>query len=127
MITPQEQYLLRQVQTASPGELTLMLYNGCIRFMKQAETAIKAKNAPVKHEYIIKAQNIIDELQVTLNSKYEISSNLDNLYSFMKSQLVRANISMDTAVLQNCIELMTELRDTWAEAIKQLKNGQVSS
>ncbi|WP_027092636.1 flagellar export chaperone FliS [Cohnella thermotolerans] len=127
MITPQDQYLMMQVQTASPGELTLMLYNGCIRFLKLALAGIEAKDAANKHLNIIKAQNILEELQSTLNMNYEISANLFSLYDFIRSQLIHANLHMDAESIRTCIGLMTELRDTWAQAVKQVKSGQATS
>lgn len=116
-----------QVQTASPGELTLMLYNGCIRALKQALAGIEAKDVASKHQHIIKAQNILEELQSTLNMDYEISSNLYSLYDFMQNQLIQANLHMDVEAVRTCIGLMNELRDAWAEAVKQVKSGQATS
>ncbi|CAM3692624.1 flagellar export chaperone FliS [Cohnella lubricantis] len=114
----QQAYLQMQVKTASPGELTLMLYNGCIRFMKQAQHCIETRDYAGKNQYIQKAQNIIEELLITLDPQYEISANLADLYRFMQSQLVEANIRLQVDSLQSCINLMTELKDTWAEAVK---------
>lgn len=119
----QQTYLQMQVNTASPGELTLMLYNGCIRFMKQALNCMESKDYAGKNEFILRAENIIDELLITLDPQYEISANLSELYRFMKSQLVEANMRLRAESLETCIRLMTELKDTWAEAVKIVKSG----
>lgn len=117
------QYLVTQVQTASPGELTLMLYNGCLRFLKQALVAIEQRNIADKHNNLIKSMNIIDELLLTLNMEYELSTNLSQLYHYMNSRLSFANIHNDTAAIQECINLMTDFRNTWSEALTQLRIG----
>ncbi|XOK61318.1 flagellar export chaperone FliS [Paenibacillus elgii] len=118
----QQLYLRTQVSTAAPGELTLLLYNGCIKFMKQAQEALVTKNYSEKNINIKKAQDIIDELMITLNMDYEISKNLKMLYVFIKEQLFEANFKLNMESLETSISLVTELRDTWVEALKSLKN-----
>lgn len=119
----QNLYLKTQVNTASPGELTLMLYNGCLKFMKLAGEGIEKKNYELKNVYILKSQRILDELLITLDMKYEISHNLSDLYIFIKDKLVQANMKLDMESLQVSIELITELRDTWIEALKLVKSN----
>jgi flagellar protein FliS len=124
----QQNYLNTQVLTASPGELTFLLYNGCLKFMKQAQSAIESCDTTGKHQSLIKAQNIVDELQATLNMSYEMSTNLYQLYDYIKLKLTEANVKMSKGAITECINLMTELRDTWAEALKIIKSpAQVSS
>jgi flagellar protein FliS len=115
-------YLKMQVNTASPGDLTLMLYNGCIKFMKQGLEAIKRRDFEAKNESIKRAQDIIDELVITLNMKYDIAKQLSSLYEFINWQLVEANIKLHEQSLEVAIEMITELRDTWAEANKIAKS-----
>ncbi len=98
-----------------------MLYNGCIRFLKQAQISIANKDYKSKNLNITKAINIIDELQVTLDMKYDISQNLASLYEFFKQRLVFASMRLDQDVLQEVIDMVTDLRDTWHEAIKMVK------
>lgn len=117
----QQVYLRTQATTASPGDLTLMLYNGCIKFMKQALEAIEENNYEAKNTNIKKAQDIIDELLITLNHGYPISQNLASLYTYMKEQLQQANLKLDVNALAIALELITELRDTWVEALKIVK------
>ncbi|WP_260612350.1 flagellar export chaperone FliS [Paenibacillus popilliae] len=114
-------YYQTQIMTATPEELTLMLYNGCIRFLKQTEASMNNKNFSEKSTFISKALDILDELQVTLDMKYEISSQLSSLYEYFKERLTYASIHMNTDVLREVITMMEELRDTWQEAIKLVK------
>ena len=92
-VNPYQQYQEQSVMTASPGELTLMLYNGCIKFINQAKLFIEQKNIEKANNAIIRAQDIIQELMVTLNMDYEISKNLAALYDYMNRRLIDANIS----------------------------------
>jgi flagellar protein FliS len=115
-------YLKMQVNTASPGDLILMLYNGCIKFMKQGLEAIKRRDFEAKHENIKKAQDIIDELVIALNMKYDIAKQLASLYDFINRQLVEANVKLNEQSLEVAIDMITELRDTWAEANKMVKS-----
>jgi flagellar protein FliS len=117
------QYAQTQVNTVIPGELTLMLYNGCIKFMKQALVDLNNKKYEMKNINIKKSQDILDELLITLNHKYEISKNLTSLYIFIKEKLFEASIKLDVECLNVSIDLVTELRDTWAEALKMTKTS----
>lgn len=120
----QNMYMNTQINTAHPGELTLMLYNGCLKFMKKAMENIESKNIEARHNNIQRTLDIIDELQITLNLNYEISHNLFSLYTFIKEKLAEANMSMNKESLEVCIDLVVQLRDTWAQALKQVKAGQ---
>jgi flagellar protein FliS len=115
------QYIQTQVNTAIPGELTLMLYNGCLRFMKQALLDLENNDYEKKNVNINKSQDILDELLITLNYNYEISTNLSALYVFIKEKLFEASIKLNIESLQVSIDLVTDLRDTWAEALKLTK------
>lgn len=114
-------YMQNQVNTVNKSELTLMLYNGCIKFIKQASMDIVNKDYEAKNENLKKAQNIIDELIITLDMQYELSHNLKALYEFIKEQLIRANFWLDQNSLEVSLSMVTELRDTWVEAIKLTK------
>ncbi|WP_307436553.1 flagellar export chaperone FliS [Paenibacillus sp. V4I3] len=123
----QNLYINTQVNTAQPGELTLMLYNGCLKFMKQALEGLNKKDYEAKNINLKKAQDIINELIITLDMKYEISNQLFALYNFIRDRLFYANIELDIASLQMCIDFIRELRDTWSEALKVVKsNNKVS-
>ncbi|WP_313804910.1 flagellar export chaperone FliS [Cytobacillus sp.] len=112
-----EAYQQNSVLTASPGELTLMLYNGCLKFLNQAKKAVQEKNIEAKHTNLSKAQNIISELMVTLNFDYDISNDMRRLYDYMNRRLIEANIKNDTEIISEVEELVTEFRDTWKEAL----------
>lgn len=120
-MNPYQQYKQQNIMTASQPELLLMLYNGCIRFIKQGREAMQNADVPKTHENLVKAQNIILEFISTLNLDYEISKNLLMLYDYIYFRLVKANIERDIAALEEALKMVTELRDTWAEAAQQLK------
>lgn len=124
MLHAQKNYMNTQIQTSSPGELTLMLYNGCIRFIKLALNCMERHDYEGKHNNFIKAQNVIDELQSTLNMDYELSHQLNSLYLFMREKLLEANVKQNRTAAEDCLRLLTELRDTWEEALKSLKRGE---
>lgn len=117
----QENYLRTQINTASPSELTLMLFNGCVKFLKQAQIYLQNRNYEQKNLYIHKARDIIDELNLTLDMRYDLSSQLRALYHFINEQLAKANMKNDPEALQVSLDLVSELRDTWAEAMKKAK------
>lgn len=116
-------YKEQSVNTATPEELTLMLYNGCIKFINLAEVFIDDKNIEKSNINIIKAQDIIRELNLTLNMDYEISTNLRQLYTFVNERLLDANISKDKKALAEAKQIVTELRDTWKEAMALSRKG----
>lgn len=116
-----ETYKQNSVMSAPPEELTLMLYNGCIRFLKIATGAIEEKKPKDAHENIIKAQNIIMELNNTLNMDYKISQELRKLYTFILEQLVEANIHKNKGPIDDVLPIIENLRDTWKEAMSLSK------
>lgn len=122
-----ETYQQNSVLTASPGELTLMLYNGCLKFIHLAQKGIQEKNIEVKHINITKAQNILSELISTLNYDYSISSEMKRLYDYMISRLIEANIKNDSLILKEVEELITEFRDTWKEVLVINRKKQYNS
>lgn len=116
-----QQYKQNSVLTASPEELTLMLYDGCLKFMRQAKVFIEDKNIEAAHASITKAQAIIEELDVTLNMDIPISESLRPLYQFMTEQLIEANIKKETSYIDTIYPMVEELRDTWKEAMRRAK------
>lgn len=118
---PYQSYQNNAATTASPGELTLMLYNGCIKFIKLAGKAIEEGNIQEKNTNLQKAQNIISEFMSTLNMDIEVSKNLMALYEFINRQLLEVNMKNDLAILAEVEDLVTDLRNTWKEAIQVAK------
>jgi flagellar secretion chaperone FliS len=117
------QYKENSIFTASPEELTLMLYNGLVRFIMQAQNAVDNKDISKVHESIIRAQDIIREFQSTLDMKYEISKSLMLIYDYMYRRLLDANIKKDKDILEEVLGYAKELRDTWSQAMKIAKQG----
>jgi len=118
MNNPYQAYQQASIQTASPGELTLMLYNGCIKFIKLARKAIEENNVEQKNINLQKAQKIIQELMVTLNTEIEVAKNMMVMYEYMNRRLIEANIQNDVAILDEVEGYVTEFRDTWKEVIQ---------
>ena len=128
MPNPYQAYRQNAVNTATPGELTLMLYDGCLKFIRLAKEAINQENIEEKNKNIQKAQNIITELMVTLDMKYEISKQIMPLYDFVRSKLIEGNVKNSVQSLEEAETIVTEFRDTWKEVIqinrkKQTTNG----
>lgn len=111
-------YMENEVMTASPEKLTLMLYEGAIRFMNQAVVYINAKNAEKANNTLVKAQDIFTELMCTLDMDYPISKDLYRMYDFIKTSLIHSNIKKDTFIIRDMISFARDLRDTWVQAMK---------
>ncbi len=119
------QYKNSKVLTASPAELTLMLYDGAIKFCNIAKDAIDHKDVQKAHENIIKAQKIIDYLRQTLDMKYPVAQDFENIYSYLSQRLIEANIKKDNEILEEILTHLRSVRDTWKEVMR--KNGVASS
>ena len=118
MNNPYQSYQQNSVNTASPGELTLMLYNGCLKFITLAKKAITAGNVQDKNTNLIKAQNIIHEFMVTLNMDVKVSNELMVMYDYIHRRLVEANVKSELTILEEVEGLVKELRDTWKQVIQ---------
>ncbi|GAK02601.1 flagellar biosynthesis protein FliS [Geomicrobium sp. JCM 19037] len=114
----QHAYQQNQFQTASPGELTLMLFNGCLKFIKLAEKAMDEKDHENKNVNISKAQNIIRELMVTLRVSDETTEQMMKMYDFIYDQLVQANVQSDREALKTANTFVAEFRDTWKQVVQ---------
>ena len=112
------QYKNSKVLTASPAELTLMLYEGAIKFCNIAITAIEGKEIQKAHIKIIKAQKIVEHLQVTLDMKYPVAKDFDRIYNYLLERLVDANIKKDKAVMMEVRDHLNNVRDTWKEVMR---------
>ncbi len=122
---PYQQYQQSTINTSTPQELTLMLYNGLVRFLKLAHQGIEENNVEKANNNLIKSQRIIDEFICTLDSQYEVSNGLFAIYDYMHRMLIEANIKKDKAIVEEIIGYAEELRDTWAQAMKLAKQQQV--
>ncbi len=121
MVNAAEAYKRQQVLTATPEALTLMLYNGALRFMTEGREAIEKKDYEEANNSLQKAQNIITEFRVTLNMEYEIAHQLLPLYNYVYDRLVEANMRSDVKPLDEAKNIITELRDAWAQAMKKAR------
>lgn len=114
---PYQSYQTSSVTTASPGELTLMLYNGGIKFIRLAKIAIQKNNMTEKNINIQKAQRIVQEFMITLNMNYEISKQMMPLYEYMYNRLIEANVQSSDTILEEVENLMVQFRDTWKQVM----------
>ncbi len=114
-------YQRNKIMTATPGELTLMLYEGAIKFANKAVMAIEKKDIPGAHVNIIKVQRIIEEFRATLNFKYPVAKDFDVVYEYLLRRLVEANIHKDTEILEEVLTHLRTMRDTWKEVMEATK------
>ena len=110
-----ETYQETAVTTQTKGRLVVMLYEGAIKFLKQAIKHIEANNIEEKNKYISKAIDIIFELNTVLDTEAggEVAVNLRKLYFFMGRNLTEANIKQDTGKIEEVIKLLEELNQSW--------------
>ena len=110
-------YKQQSILTAPPGRLVVMLYDGCIRFLFQSAYAMRQGDRKQSEDRMRRAEAIIDELRVTLDHDKggEIASNLDALYGFSRSHLIKAWTEQDATKVDEVSRLMSELRDAWAQ------------
>jgi len=120
-IRKKNDYAERTVDTATPAKLVEMLYSGAINFLTQGIKAIEEKQYDIANEKIMRVEDIIMELNVSLDMEKggEISKNLRALYNYMYKQLLEANTKKDTEILQECKNYLNDLRETWMEAMKK--------
>lgn len=118
MANPYATYQTNSVTTALPQDLTLMLYEGLIKFSMLAKRAIEQNLIEQKNTNIQKAQAIVMELQLTLNQSIALSKDLNNLYDYMQGRLIDANVKNDIVAIDEVIGFAEEFRETWKEAMK---------
>lgn len=116
-------YANSKVMTASPAELTLMLYEGAIKFCNIAIRGIEENDVQKAHTNIVKVENIISEFQATLNHKYPVAKDFDEVYKYLKERLVEANVKKEKEILEEVLEHLRTMRDTWKEVMRLTNNG----
>lgn len=114
-------YANSKVMTASPAELTLMLYEGAIKFCNIAIVAIEENDIEKAHKNIVKVENIIEEFQSTLNRKYPVAKDFDEVYSYLMTRLREANYKKDKEILEEVLKHLRTMRDTWKEVMRLSK------
>lgn len=115
-----------EITTANQGKLIVMLYDGAIRFLRISVDKMNPRTYDVVNTNIIKAQDIITELMLSLNMEEggEIAANLFNLYAYMKKRLLEGNIEKNTAPIVEVIKMLEQLRTAWEEAaVKEYGSG----
>ena len=115
---PYQSYQQNSVTQSTPGELTLMLYNGCIKFLNQAKKGIETNNIELRNTNIQKAQAIIREFMITLDKSIPVSESMFDLYEYMNNRLIEANVNNDVSIVEEVIGYTTEFRDTWKQVIQ---------
>ena len=115
------QYNNSKILTASPAELTLMLYEGAIKFCNVAITAVENKDIEKAHIHIQKTEKIIDYLRQTLDMKYPVAEDFERVYSYIGRRLIEANVKKDKEILEEVNGHLRSLRDTWKEVMKKGK------
>lgn len=111
-------YANSKIKTASPAELTLMLYEGAIKFCNIAIAGIEENDIEKAHINIMKAERIISEFQATLDHKYPVAEDFDNVYKYLKQRMMEANVKKDKEILEEVLVHLRTMRDTWKEVMK---------
>lgn len=114
-------YKNNSISTASAGDLTLLLYEGAIKFCNIALMALEKKDMDKAHTNIVKAQNIIIEFRSTLNFDYPVAKDFDLAYDCIYERLLMANIKKDSVLLEEALGFIRDMRDTWKEVMRQTK------
>lgn len=117
------EYNRNKILTASPAELTLLLYEGAIKFCNIAIIGLEQNDMEKVHNNIIKVENIIEEFQATLNHKYPVAEDFDKIYKYIYNLLVEANIKKDKELLEQALNELRGMRDTWKEVMVKAKQG----
>lgn len=120
MPNPYQQYQTTQIQTASTGDLILLLYDGAIRFLNRALLAIEEKRLDAAHADIVRGQDIVLELMTGLDFERggELAVNLRELYLFLYQTLLQANLKKDTAKIKTVIRLLDNVRGAWQIVVR---------
>ena len=121
-----DQYMRSKIMTASKGELTLMLYDGAIKFCNMSIMCIEKNDIPGANTNIQKTEAIIEEFQATLDHKYPVAEDFKKVYEYLYDRLVQANMKKDTEILNEVLGHLRTMRDTWKEVMR-VANGHSSA
>lgn len=116
-----QQYNKNKIMTASPAELTLLLYEGAIKFCNIAIVALEQGDLEKVHVNIKRVEDIIMEFQSTLNRKYPVAEDFDRIYTYIYDLLVEANIKKDREILERALVELRGMRDVWKEVMAKTK------
>jgi flagellar protein FliS len=123
MTNPYEQYRQQGVMTASASELVVMLYDGCIKQLRMAGMAIEEKEIERANDSLIRAQEIISELIMSLDFNYELSNQLISIYDFCLHSIAEINTNKDGSMIEPLVEILADLREAWAEVAKATRGN----
>lgn len=118
---PYQTYQKQAVTTSKPEELTYMLYQGLVKFIRLSKIALENNNLQECHSQNLRAQDIVSELMVTLKEGYAISEPLLRLYDYMKNRLIEANLQKKLDILEEVEGFAVELTESWSTAMKSAK------
>lgn len=113
------QYNTSKILTASPGELTLLLYEGAIKFGNIAILKMEQKDIQGAHNNIVRVEKIIDYLRETLDMKYPVAQDFENIYVYLSRRLLETEISKDPKDMEEIVMHLRSVRDNWKEVMKK--------
>lgn len=118
---PYSTYKSTQIETSSQEQILLMLYDGCIKYTRQAKQALREGDNKTSHDKLIQAQDIVTELMSTLDMDVggEIAEELYRLYDFVLHNMIQANVEKDPERLDDVIPVLEELNEAWDEIINE--------
>lgn len=122
---PYAQYQNSKILTASPAELTLMLYDGAIKFGNIAIASMKNGEVQRAHDNIIRVERIIEEFRSTLDHNYEVAKEFDKVYVYLLERLLICNAKKDPEIMEEIVGHLRSMRDTWTEVMRKNKEGEI--
>ena len=121
------QYQNSRIMTASPAELTLMLYEGAIKFGNIAIVAMENKNPAKAHENIVKVEKIIQNFRDTLDKKYPVWEDFEKIYVYLLRRCHEANIAKDPEIMNEVVKHLRSMRDNWKEVMKKVASDNTNA
>ena len=115
---PYAQYQNSRILTASPAELTLMLYEGAIKFGNIAIIGMQQKDIEKAHINLKKVQRIVAEFRATLDMKYPVAQDFDRIYVYLERRMMEANLTKDPEIMEEVVTHLRSMRDTWKEVMR---------
>lgn len=120
---PHQAYQQTAIQTATPMQIIIMLYDGALRFIRIATDSIEKRKYDQANYNFIRAQAIIQELRAVLDHKYPIAKNLERCYEYMLYRLIQANMRKDVSMAKEVMEHLETLKEAWKEVSKSAAAG----
>lgn len=121
-------YLAQSITTASPGQLLVMLYDRLVVDLAQAEEALRAGDRETGSARLMHAQDIVVELRGGLDlTAWDGAAGLSQLYGFLLTELIKANVRGDADVAASCRGLVEPLRDAWREALRTTQSASAAA